>query len=113
MSGRWRAWARLPPPYTTYEISQPWMLYTYRIPDRIAWLLGFSLILVECLICGQRHRVWFRTWGAKPDALRPRRQALLDRHRHRPLAWKPHYWHRPMANYEGWRRWREQQWLRN
>lgn len=96
-------------PMSTYELTQPWVLYHYgRTHDR--WwpfwnstrVLGRFKLGVECTVCGDRRILTIRIprFGEVPEpegGRHPARVAYLAEHAH-PDRGAPMSWARPMAN---------------
>lgn len=98
--GRW---------WSTYETSQPWVLYHYGLTHDRWWpawsstrVLGRARIRVECIVCGERRVVTariprFGAVPAPPGGRHPERERFLHDHAH-PDRGAPMSWARPMAN---------------
>jgi hypothetical protein len=94
---------------STYETTQPWVVYHYGLTHDKWWplwtstrVLGRSRIECECAVCGDRTVVTMRiprfgkipTW---PDGRHPERVAYLEAHAH-PERGAPMSWKRPLLN---------------
>jgi hypothetical protein len=93
----------------TYDTNHPWMVYEYPLPDWACWAIGHAVINTYCLICGQRERLYKRLW--REDHLEgPRkRKALLARHEHPHMVYRPILWHEPGGNTAAYMEWRRNQ----
>lgn len=90
---------------TTYDKTSPWVMYRYLIPDALAWLIGFSLVRTQCLICGTIERHWLRVWRADSRVGQRIRLRTIERHQHGNLRYNPSLWVLPRGNPAGWREW--------
>lgn len=94
---RWAKGPRL----ETYKTAQPWVIYTYFVPDWLTRVLGRTAVRCECLICGQYAFPTLRMprWGKIEDqGHHPARTAFLAAHRHPGVSGNPMSWERPLRN---------------
>ncbi len=89
--------------FSTYETSQPWVVYHYLTTDRRARITGRSKIECECAVCGERLLVKLRIprFGAisKPEGGRHvERLRFLRDHVHADSGRHPMSWVRPLLN---------------
>lgn len=94
---------------STYETTQPWVIYHYgRTHDRWwpPWnstrVLGRARIVCECAVCGGREVVSFRIprFGPVPvpeSGRHPERERFLAEHVH-PDRGAPMSWAKPLLN---------------
>jgi hypothetical protein len=92
---------------STYETTQPWVLYHYGLTHDLWWpfwnstrVLGRAKIILECIVCGEQKRVSIRIprFGDVPDkGHHPLRNAFLAEHAH-PDRGAPMSWAMPLAN---------------
>ena len=92
---------------STYETTQPWVLFHYGLTHDLWWplwnstrVLGRAKMVLECIVCGERRRVSFKIPRFGPILDRghhPIRSAFLAEHAH-PDRGSPMSWARPLAN---------------
>jgi hypothetical protein len=92
---------------STYETTQPWVLYHYGLTHDRWWpfwnstrVLGRAKIAMQCMVCGGREVARFRIprFGSVPDrGHHPLRRAFLVEHAH-PDRGAPMSWAVPLAN---------------
>lgn len=92
---------------TTFETTQPWVIYRYGRTHDQWWpfwnstrVLGRFCIVAECAVCGDKTDLWMRIprFGPVPDNGRhPRRVQYLAEHAH-PDRGAPMSWARPLLN---------------
>jgi len=85
----------------TYELAQPWIVWTYRRPDWIAALIG-ARIEGECCICAARCTVRFppwRFWRRRPidRGPAPGRVRFRESHQHPRQARNRLSWAKPLG----------------
>jgi hypothetical protein len=98
---RWWRWYVWPESLQTYEITQPWVVYRYIVPDWLTRITGQTRIGAECCICGVETvlRLRIPRWGPVVDrGPHPARVAFLAAHLHRLQASAPETWVRPLRN---------------
>lgn len=93
----------------TYEISQPWIAYTYGLTHDRWWpfwrstrVLGRARIRCTCMVCGEVEVLSLRIprFGPVPQPAsgrHPAREAFLAEHRH-PDRGHPMSWALPLLN---------------
>lgn len=102
-AARWaKAWDWWPlrPEHRTYEVDQPWVIYSYLSRDDRTRITGRSIVECECAICGERRRLKLRIprVGPIPDnGKHVERLRFLHEHVHpdRPAQMA---WARPLLN---------------
>lgn len=94
---------------STYETTQPWVLYRYGLTHDGWWpfwnstrVLGRAKIGMECMVCGARETANLRMprFGPVPEpegGRHPARVAFLKAHQH-PDRGHPMSWAKPLAN---------------
>lgn len=92
---------------TTYEETQPWVLYHYGLTHDRWWpvwnstrVLGRAKMILECIVCGERRRVSIkipRTGPVEDRGHHPLRTAFLAEHAH-PDRGAPIFWAKPLGN---------------
>ncbi len=85
----------------TYEVAQPWTIYSYFVPDWVARVTGRAYIRAECAICGVTETITMRMprWGPVLDhGPHPKRVDFLVRHGHPLQATAPETWVQPLRN---------------
>jgi hypothetical protein len=94
---------------STYETTQPWVLYHYGLTHDRWWpfwtstrVLGRARIAMQCMVCGGREVARFRIprFGPVPEPEGGRhalREAFLTEHAH-PDRGAPMSWAVPLAN---------------
>lgn len=94
---------------STFESTQPWVLYHYGFTHDAWWpfwnstrVLGVAKILMECAVCGETKvaRLRIPRFGPVPQpksGRHPVRERFLAEHRH-PDRGAPMSWARPLAN---------------
>ena len=95
--------------HETYEVTQPWVIYTYGRTHDDWWpfwnstrFLGRARIGLECCVCGHREVVTLRIprFGSVPEPAsgrHPERERFLAEHAH-PDRGHPMSWARPLRN---------------
>lgn len=95
--------------HITYEVDQPWVVYTFGLTHDLWWpfwnstrILGHSKIAMTCAVCGTREVAKFRIprFGTVPEPAfgrHPVREAFLAEHTH-PDRGHPMSWAMPMLN---------------
>lgn len=93
---------------STFETTQPWVVYHYGLTHDRWWpvwnstrVLGRMKLVLECAVCGVRKVVTLRIprFGKVPtpeSGRHPVREAFLARHAHPDRA--PMSWARPLLN---------------
>lgn len=89
----------------TYEIHQPWVLYTYMRDDLHAMLFGGKINMM-CAFCGEsevlyipRRHIMFPSYYNPMNRAHPKREAFLALHIHRnEPTWNKLAWKMPLAN---------------
>ena len=96
---------------TTYETTQPWVVYHYGLTHDLWWpfwnssrILGRARIGMECAVCGADEAVTLRIprIGEVPvpaSGRHPAREAFLGKHSH-PDRGHPMSWAKPLLNPE-------------
>lgn len=87
--------------FETCETTQPWVVYTYFVPDWITRVLGRTTVRCECCICGvvKFPTMRLQRWGKVVDrGHHPARRAFLDAHVHQGVNRHPMQWERPLRN---------------
>lgn len=87
--------------HQTYEIEQPWVIYTYPYTDAECDRRGlFAHVVMECIVCGVAED-WTVKAGEKPkpqvNGYAAERVDFLLAHRH-PDRGAPMSWAKPLAN---------------
>jgi hypothetical protein len=94
---------------STFETSQPWVIYTYGLTHDRWWplwtstrVLGRARIRMECAVCGRCEIASLRIprWGKVPEPVsgrHPARERFLESHAH-PDRGAPMSWARPLLN---------------
>ncbi len=94
---------------TTYETTQPWVVYRYLTHDGCwpPWsstrFLGRSRVECECAICGDRRVLSLRIprFGPVPEpegGRHPQRVRFLSEHLHPDRRRSPLTWTKPLLN---------------
>lgn len=96
-------------PYSTYEITQPWVVYRYGLTHDRWWplwnsthIIGRAKIRMECAVCGvcETANLKIPRFGKVPtpaSGRHPVREAFLAAHIH-PDRGAPMSWVRPLLN---------------
>lgn len=89
-------------PLLTYEVDQPWVVYTYLTTDRRTRFTGLAKIECRCAICGERKVLKLRiprvgSVDRPADSKHPQHIRFLIAHLHldRP---HPMGWAQPLLN---------------
>lgn len=88
-------------PYETYEVEQPWVIYTYPYTDAECDRRGLlAHVVMECIVCGDTED-WTVKAGEEPkpqvNGYAAERVDFLLTHRH-PDRGSPMSWARPLRN---------------